>query len=179
MRIGPALSSCQYLRGCINEAMRLSPPVGSTLWRQVVNGGLFVDGNYIPEGYYVGTSIYSIHHHKDYFPDPFAFKPERWLHPGGEEGEGLSEEARAAWNPFSIGSRGCIGKAMAMNELMLTLAALFISCDFRTPVCQEARKGEGSVEAEYGRHRIFEYQTQHYLIACRNGPTVEFRARDI
>ena len=34
------LDSCQYLRACINEAMRLSPPVGAFLPREILAGGL-------------------------------------------------------------------------------------------------------------------------------------------
>lgn len=173
VRPGTALNECRYLKACIFEAMRLSPPVGSTLWRQVVDGTLLIDGQLIPAGTLVGTNIYSLHHSEHYFQDAFVFKPERWIRTDTD-----GEEWRKAFNPFSIGSRGCIGKGLAMNELMLTLAALFVSCDFRTPVCAEARKGEGSPGASNGRHRIFEYQMPHYLMATRNGPMVEFRARE-
>lgn len=68
--------------------------------------------------------------------------------------------------------RGCVGKSLAMNELMLPL---FLSCDIQTSHCNEARLGEGSSKNVFGRHRVFEYQVKDWLIACRNGPMVKAR----
>lgn len=38
-----------------------------------------VDGHYVATGCDVGTSIYSIHHNRNYFHEPFTFNPDRWL----------------------------------------------------------------------------------------------------
>lgn len=38
------LDSCRHLRACIDEAMRLTPPIGAIMPRQVLEGGLSVDG---------------------------------------------------------------------------------------------------------------------------------------
>ncbi|KAJ5956786.1 cytochrome P450 monooxygenase [Penicillium viridicatum] len=182
VRLGPALNSCEYLRACINEAMRMSPPVGSALWRKVLPGGLSFGGEYVPEGCELGTGIYSIHHNSKYYRDPFVYRPERWFsHPDvngqySEEAALELEEAKAAFNPFSLGMRGCVGKALAMNEIMLAFAALLVSCDIQLTHCEESRLGEGSKNAEYGRHRVFEYQVKDWLIACRNGPMVKAKA---
>ncbi|CEJ57899.1 hypothetical protein PMG11_06576 [Penicillium brasilianum] len=183
VRLGPALNSCEYLRACINEAMRMSPPVGSALWRMVLPGGLSIGDKYIPEGCELGTGIYSIHHSDKYYRDPFVFRPERWLANGSTSTSLSSEEAaleleqvRAAFNPFSLGMRGCIGKSLAMNELMLALASLFVRCDVQTSHCNNSRLGEGSSSNVFGRHRVFEYQVKDWLIACRNGPMVKARA---
>ena len=79
IRSGPALLSCTYLYACINEALRMSPATPGALWREVLEGGLFLDGHHIPAGYEVATSIYAIHHNEAYFPDSYAFRPERWI----------------------------------------------------------------------------------------------------
>jgi len=109
----------------MDETLRLSPPVGQALFREVVSGGLTIDGHFIPDGVDVGTGIYSIHHNPKYFAAPFQFRPERWI-----KGNGMDEaeilRARAAWNAFSMGPRGCVGKALAINQLMLTMASLFV-----------------------------------------------------
>ncbi|KAF7712325.1 Uncharacterized protein PECH_003592 [Penicillium ucsense] len=188
VRLGPALSSCEYLRACINEAMRMSPPVGSALWRMVLPGGLSIGDQYIPEGCELGTGIYSIHHSDKYYRDPFVYRPERWLangsttttsssfsFPSPTEAAQELEQVRAAFNPFSLGMRGCIGKSLAMNELMLALASLFMRCDIQTSHCNDARLGEGFSGNVFGRHRVFEYQVKDWLIACRDGPMVKAR----
>ncbi|TEY71251.1 hypothetical protein BOTCAL_0097g00050 [Botryotinia calthae] len=36
---GPKITSLKYLRACIEEALRMSPPLGSALWREVRPGG--------------------------------------------------------------------------------------------------------------------------------------------
>jgi cytochrome P450 len=68
-----------------------------------------VDGHAIPRGTAVGVSLYSLLHDADYFPEPFAFRPERWL--GAEDYE--RAKIRRAFAPFALGDRGYAGKAMA------------------------------------------------------------------
>jgi cytochrome P450 len=57
---GLTLNLCTYLRAVIDEAMRLSPPVGGILPREVLPGGLEVDGIHIPEGTYLGSTFLPI-----------------------------------------------------------------------------------------------------------------------
>lgn len=115
---GPTLTSCAYLRAVIDEAMRLSPPVGGLLPREVLPGGIDIDGIHVPEGVVVGTPHYTIHHNPGYFPAPFIFEPERWL--AGSSPVVTTESvgaAQSAFCPFSVGPRGCIGKGLAYAEL--------------------------------------------------------------
>lgn len=49
----------------------MSPSVGGALWREVESNALVVDGHVFPKGYDVGTSIYSVHHKEEYFPDSY------------------------------------------------------------------------------------------------------------
>lgn len=99
IRSGPTLESCVYLSACIDESMRLSPPTPRAPWREVKRGGIDVDGEYIPEGYDVGTSIYSIQHKEEYFPKAYTFVPEHWI-PGGLLTQEEIERAHEAMHPF-------------------------------------------------------------------------------
>lgn len=168
IRLGTKLNSCKYLRACIDESLRMSPPVGAALFREALVGGATVDGQYIPEGIAVGTGIYSIHHSPLYFPEPFAFRPERWLDRTAPVFEGYA--------PFSLGNRGCIGKGLALMEAMLTMATVLYTFDFETaPGCESF--GGGCIDAPWGRHRENEFQLREHLTADTAGPLLRFRYR--
>lgn len=70
--MGPGLAACTYLRACVDEAMRMSPPVGSALWREVVSpsGRVTIDGQTVPSGVDVGVPIYALHHKGRTLPRP-------------------------------------------------------------------------------------------------------------
>ena len=111
----------------------MSPPVGGALWREIGSGGMTVDSINLPLGVDVGTGIYSLHHNREYYKDPFKYIPERWI--VGEDFSTLEsvELARSAFMPFSGGSRGCIGKGFAYHEMTLTLAYIVHRFDFHRP----------------------------------------------
>ncbi|KAK4442620.1 Isotrichodermin C-15 hydroxylase [Podospora aff. communis PSN243] len=176
---GPLLTSCTYLRACIDEAMRLSPSVGGLLPREVLPGGMTIDGESIPAGIVVGTPHYTIHHNPAYYPDPFAYIPERWI---ANEKSGVTEQhvavAQSAFCPFSIGPRGCIGKGLAYIEMTITLARVLFLYDVRRAQ-GIVDPGEGRRDAEWGRHREGEFQLVDTFTSLKEGPMVEFRRREV
>jgi len=185
IRSGPLLTQSTYLRACLDESLRLSPPVGGLLPREVLPGGILIDGHQFPAGTVVGVPHYALHHKEEYFPDPWAFRPGRWIvaSEGGEEGgEGTPQSvalAREAFCPFSVGPRGCVGKGMAYLELSVALARVVWLFDFRltTGGSGDVGLGEGRPDAEWGRHRRGEYQLFDAFVSMKDGPLVEFRAR--
>ncbi|KAK3723553.1 hypothetical protein LTR37_001805 [Vermiconidia calcicola] len=145
-QISPSkLISLPYLRAVVDETLRLAPPVPSSLPREVLKGGITIDGNNIPEGTIVGVSAYAIHRNSDYFPEPETFYPERWILTDCEETSTPSSLpnvpvprtrdsvalARQAFVAFSQGSRGCIGRQLAYYELHTALALLLYRFDIR------------------------------------------------
>ena len=56
---GPKLSSCKYLRACVDESMRMAPAGPAELSRTILSGGLTIDGEFLPAGVTVGTSLWS------------------------------------------------------------------------------------------------------------------------
>src|SRR5205085_9944135 len=78
----------------------------------------------VPAGTPVAMSILLLHHREDLYPQPFAFKPERWLgrKPGTYE-----------WIPFGGGIRRCLGAALAMAEQRVVLDAMARRVDLEAP----------------------------------------------
>ena len=168
--MGPKLAACTYLRACIEESLRMSPPVGGALWRETLCP-VVVNSEPLPTGCDVGVGIYSIHHNEEYFKDAYVYRPERWL---SEEG---SEEARKAFNPFSIGMRGCLGKGLAMTEMMLTMAVVLFAGDFKVAEGEVGRVGRGKAGEGIGREREEEYQLWDFVTAQKEGPILVFEER--
>jgi cytochrome P450 len=166
---GPKLSSCSYLRACIQEALRLCPPVTGPLWREVLSGGLTISGHTIPAGYEVGTGFWSLNRSEKYYTKPHDFRPERWI--SGSTGADQLGLARAAFASFSVGPRNCVGKGLAITELMLGMAAVIAQYDFRPARDTSlARVGEGE-GASKGQ-----FQTFWGFTSAKDGPYIEYRA---
>jgi cytochrome P450 len=193
-----------YLRAVIDETLRLSPPVPSLLPREVLKGGIIIDGNYIPEGIIVGVPAYAIHRNPEYFPEPDIFYPERWLaHDSNDSSDSSPPNiprtqdaislARRAFISFSQGSRGCIGRQLAYYELHTALTIILHRFDIRLaqdPLTQRTMDDSTSwresfpddlsakrVEADKasGWRREEEFQLFDRFLSDRNGPMVEFR----
>lgn len=178
IKSGPVLNSCSYLRACIDEAMRMSPPVGAILPRYTLDGGLDIPALnlHIPAGIGVGCPIYALHHNIQYVADPFSYKPERWLSGEAASAESL-ESLHSVFNPFSLGPRGCIGKPMAYLEMSLALGRLIWGFDMRSAKGELGRVGEGNDRLGQGRERQDEFQMWDIFVSDKEGPWAEFRQR--
>lgn len=174
IRSGSELNSCQYLRAFINEAMRLNPPVTADLYREVLPGGLTVDGHFLPEGTNVGVAPYSLHRNEKVFSEPSAFTPERWI-PDQATGVTTSSVAacEAAFRPFSIGSRSCPGKQLAYVEMSIAMAKILFFYDVQA--VEGDNLGAGRSELMWGRRNEEEFQTRDIFVATRDGPNVQFK----
>lgn len=105
-----------YTRMVLSEAMRLYPPAW-VMTRLSVEP--FEAGGYsLPAGSPVLASQWVMHHQARYFPEPFAFRPERWI-PTAE-----AKLPRFAYFPFGGGPRVCIGEQFAWMEGVLLIATL-------------------------------------------------------
>ena len=170
---GPQLSGCRYLRACIDEALRMSPPVPGTLWRErLAQDGdepWVVDGHVVPPGVRVGVNTYALHHNPEYFPEPFVYRPERWL----SNGYAKSHTAdRAAFIPFTLGGRVCAGKAMAYREVGLTMAKTLWYFDFECASGDGAGKANAQCMNDHG-----ELFLEDVFTSVHKGPYLTFRAR--
>jgi cytochrome P450 len=114
------LPKLPYLNAVINESLRLFPPI--PLLGPRLSPGLELDGIYVAKGQEMLTSLYSLQRNPLYFPQPDSFIPERWF-------EADVDMQKAAFQPFSTGTRSCIGKHLAMQVLRLSIARILMECD--------------------------------------------------
>lgn len=113
-----------FLKGCIDEGMRLHSTSAIGLPRIVVEGpGVDFDGKHFPPGTVLSVPSYTIHHMAEIWgEDVNDFKPERWHY--------LNERQKMAFNPFSYGPRACVGQNVAIMELQIILGTVFRRYDF-------------------------------------------------
>jgi hypothetical protein len=72
-----------------------------------------------PPGSVLIVSAHLVHHDPDIYPDPFSFRPERFL-----ESEGGRTPGTYTWLPFGGGRRRCLGASFAMLEMKIVLRAV-------------------------------------------------------
>jgi cytochrome P450 len=101
-----------YLTATVNEILRLRPVLPNAEPR-LAKVPVTIGGWEYPAGTSLVASAYLVHHDPDIYPDPFAFRPERFLNvtPG-----------TYTWIPFGGGRRRCLGAAFAVQEMKLVLA---------------------------------------------------------
>ena len=172
---GTELPNLPYLRACIDETLRQSPPVAAHIPREVLPGGAVIDGTFYPAGTVVGVSTYALHHNEEYFPSPFTFSPERWI---VDPAAGVTAEsvalAQSAFCPFSVGSRGCIGKNLAYMELSLAVARMVWLYDMKESGRVDFMK-EVKASAGWDKRMEDEYPIKDCWVAQKNGPMVQFK----
>ncbi|KAI0478322.1 cytochrome P450 [Xylaria cf. heliscus] len=112
------LESLPYLTAVIQEGIRLSFSVPGRLPRTAPAEELVYKGYKLPPGTVLSESSYLLHTDEKAFPEPFEFKPERWIND-------TENTARRHFVAFSRGARSCIGINLAYTELYLVVAAVF------------------------------------------------------
>ncbi|KAL5522614.1 hypothetical protein ACEPAG_8631 [Sanghuangporus baumii] len=113
------IKNLPYLEAVINEGMRLHSTVGIGLPRVVPEGGLTVCGKTFPEDTVLSVPMYTVHRDPDVWgADADVFRPERWF-------ERDPVKLQKSFHPFSFGPRACVGRNLAMMELLLIISSIF------------------------------------------------------
>ncbi|XP_058469399.1 sterol 26-hydroxylase, mitochondrial-like [Solea solea] len=109
-----------YLRAVIKEALRMYPVVPMNA--RIMSEDVAIGGYELSKKTPFILCHYAISHDEDTFPEPFTFRPERWL----RDGRKLPNPFGSI--PFGFGVRGCVGRRIAeleMYMLMFHLIRLF------------------------------------------------------
>ncbi len=106
--------SGEYLETVVKETLRLRPVVPAVVRR--LQEPMQFGPWQLPAGVHIAPSIYLMHRRADIYPEPLAFRPERFL---GEDAPGTYE-----WIPFGGGVRRCLGASFALFEMKVVLDAV-------------------------------------------------------
>jgi cytochrome P450 len=123
-----SLAQLAFLRGCIDETLRLRPSSAFGLPREVPSGGRWVAGQFVAEGVSVSVPTFSLLRSREVFNDPEEYRPERWTDTPASDPR--HSKMKKYYLPFSTGPRGCIGRNIAYYEMTLVIATLVHYFDF-------------------------------------------------
>ncbi|MEM6774864.1 MAG: cytochrome P450 [Pseudomonadota bacterium] len=113
-----------YVRAVFRETLRLYPPI--TFMPRVALKDTTIGPRRLPRGALVMISPWTLHRHRDYWPDAHAFRPERFL---PENDDALVD---GAYIPFGQGPHTCVGAGFAQTESLLIVAELLRRFDFKS-----------------------------------------------
>ncbi|MDQ6834588.1 MAG: cytochrome P450 [Actinomycetota bacterium] len=123
-----------YVEATIHESMRNRPVIPMIVrmvkrpWRM---------GEYVlPARTPVAVSIAALHHREDVYPQPLAFRPERFVD---------QKPGTYTWIPFGGGIRRCLGATLAMAEQRVVLTAIARRTDLVAPDPEPERPRQRNV----------------------------------
>jgi hypothetical protein len=143
--------SDEYLTATVHEILRLKPVLPNAEPR-LTKEPVTIGGFTYPAGVALLASAYLVHHDPEIYPDPYAFRPERFV--GNPPGT-------YTWLPFGGGRRRCLGASFALQEMKIVLRAAFSRLEV-APASDEPE--------QTGRRSI--------TFSPRGGATVILRARE-
>jgi len=103
-----------YVTATIRETLRLRPVLSIAAPRKVMSE-IEVGGRVYEPGCHLCPNAYLMHHDADVYPDPYAFRPERFLE---------QDPGTYTWIPFGGGRRRCLGASFATLEMDIVLRAI-------------------------------------------------------
>jgi cytochrome P450 family 135 len=145
------LGGDEYLDAVVKESLRIRPVIPGV--GRIVRGEPFrLNGYVIPPGVEINPSIRVIHRRADLYPDPAAFKPERFLADDAPD--------TYTWLPFGGGTRRCLGARFALMEMRVVLAR----------VLQRAALGPADPEREKTQFRAITLAPRNGTLVVQQGP---------
>jgi cytochrome P450 len=118
-----------YLEAVVKESLRLRPVVPAVV--RCLQAPMEFGGWELPAAVNIAPSVYLMHRRPDIYPEPLAFRPERFLGdpPGTYE-----------WIPFGGGVRRCLGASFAVFEMKIVIRAVLAARRLRL---RPGARGEG------------------------------------
>jgi cytochrome P450 len=118
----------EYADAVVKETLRLRAPIPLVARRLTVP--MRLDGHELPAGTRLAPCIYLTHRLADVYPDPEAFRPERFLDQPADT---------YSWLPFGGGIRRCLGASFATYEMRVVLQTVLARARLRAASRRPAR----------------------------------------
>jgi cytochrome P450 len=110
-----------YMTAVIRETLRRRPVLTNAAPR-TVKKPIEIGGFHYEPGVHLVANAYLVQHDPEIYPDPYAFRPERFLD---------SDPGTYTWIPFGGGRRRCVGASFAMLEMGIVLRELLRGTEVR------------------------------------------------
>lgn len=127
--------SDEYLTATVYEILRLRPVLPNAeprLTKQILEIG----GVSYPPGVALLASAHLVHHDPEIYPDPFAFRPERFVD---------NAPGTYTWIPFGGGRRRCLGASFALQEMKIVIRSALERYEFQPASARPERTGRRSI----------------------------------
>jgi cytochrome P450 len=130
-----------YAEAVVHETLRLRPVIPIVIRR--LKADVEIGGRWLPAGANATPCIYLMHRREDLYPEPHAFRPERFV--GVKPGT-------YTWIPFGGGVRRCLGASFALFEMRTVLGAVVrgASLEPSTPAGERVRRRAITLTPEHG-----------------------------
>ena len=139
-----------YVNAVIAETLRLNPPFPGVA-RQLSRA--YRLGAYeLPERTFVVPAVHLIHRRADVFPEPMAFRPERFL---------AEPPQQQTWLPFGRGVRHCPGRSLSLSEMRVIVETVLSRTELEpaTPKPQPVRRRGMILQPGHGTPVILRLRT--------------------
>jgi cytochrome P450 len=154
------------------------PAVPSETIRVVLPGGLEVNGEFLPEGVLVASTLWPLHQSDKAFRGPWIYRRERWM---SDEASGVSKEdvsrAQSIFSPFVTGPVNCLGQKLAKLILLITIAKTLYQMEVLA--LPKSLIGGGEAKLRWGMRDENVFQVRDAFISLTDGPLVVFKHRSI
>ncbi len=109
------LKDLHYIEACLDESLRLIPPVSLIVRESTKEHSLRINGQstVIPLGTTINLYLMLANTDPDHWEQPMEYQPERFLKANSKRIH------PAAWIPFSLGPRSCIGMVSGVGEIWM------------------------------------------------------------
>ncbi|XP_054710125.1 cytochrome P450 3A8-like [Uloborus diversus] len=109
-----SLSEMKYMDAILNECLRLCPSLVRSE-RRAEEDCLLGDDIVLKKGMLISIPVYAIHRDPEWYPEPDAFKPERFYHAD-------PNRPQYVHLPFGAGPRVCVGMRFVQTQVKMCLA---------------------------------------------------------
>lgn len=125
----------EYLTATVYEILRLRPVLPNAEPR-LTKKAVEIGGFEYPPGVALLASGHLVHHDPDIYPDPFAFRPERFVG---------SAPGTYTWIPFGGGRRRCLGASFALQEMKIVICSALERYELEPASAARERTGRRSI----------------------------------